>query len=74
MLIDCTTCSARDKACGDCVITVLLGGPPDRAHEALDLDDTERRALGSLARAGLVPPLRLVHAVPALPDAQRGIA
>ena len=56
MLIDCDTCVARDFACGDCVITVLLGSVP----ENVDLDDAERRALGSLAGAGLVPPLRLV--------------
>lgn len=28
MLIDCTTCVARDHACGDCVVTVLLSAPP----------------------------------------------
>jgi hypothetical protein len=74
MLIDCTTCVARDLACGDCVVTVLLGGPPERARGPLDLDDVERVALGSLAQAGLVPPLRLVRAVPEGVDAERGIA
>jgi hypothetical protein len=29
MLIDCDTCSARGAGCGDCVVTVLLGAPPD---------------------------------------------
>jgi hypothetical protein len=67
MLIDCETCVARDRACGDCVITVLLGAPP----APVDLDEDERAAIGSLADAGLVPPLRLVRALPA-PD--RGIA
>ncbi len=67
MLIDCETCVARDLACRDCVITVLLGGPP----AAVDLDDDERAAIGSLAQAGLVPPLRLVRAVP---SDDRGIA
>jgi hypothetical protein len=28
MLIDCDTCQARGPACGDCVVTVLLGAPP----------------------------------------------
>lgn len=56
MLIDCSTCVARDRACGDCVITVLLGRPP----VPLELDATEQDALDSLAGAGLVPPLRLV--------------
>lgn len=27
MLIDCDTCQARDIACDDCVVTVLLGTP-----------------------------------------------
>ena len=74
MVIDCTTCTARDLACDDCVITVLLGGPPEVARAPLDLDDAERVALGSLAQAGLVPPLRLVRAVPDLAAPYRGIA
>jgi len=57
MLIDCDTCVARDIACGDCVMTVLLGMP----STGIDLDDEERAAIGTLAEAGLVPPLRLVR-------------
>ena len=56
MLIDCDGCAVRDLACTDCVVTVLLGGPPG----AVDVDDEERRALGVLADSGLVPRLRLV--------------
>ena len=56
MVIDCEGCTARGPACGDCVVTVLLGAPPDGVH----LDETERRALAALADGGLVPPLRLV--------------
>lgn len=56
MVIDCEGCAARGPACGDCVVTVLLGAPPD----GVQLDDTERRALAALADGGLVPPLRLV--------------
>jgi hypothetical protein len=37
-------------------MTVLLDRPP----AAVELDDTEAAALGSLAEVGLVPPLRLV--------------
>ncbi len=74
MVIDCTTCVARDIACGDCVVSMLLGGPPGRVDAPFDLDDAERVALGSLARAGLVPPLRLVRALPDLPGTERGIA
>jgi hypothetical protein len=67
MLIDCDTCVARGDACGDCVMTVLLQRPP----VPVDLDDDERAAIGSLAEAGLVPPLRLVRP---MPSADRGIA
>ena len=58
MLIDCDICEVRALACGDCVVTVLLGAPP----EGVVLDDEERRALDVLAGSGLVPPLRLVEA------------
>ena len=60
--VDCDTCIARGPACGDCVITVLLGAP----STGLDLDHDERAALAALADSGLVPPLRLV------PGATRG--
>jgi hypothetical protein len=29
MLIDCDTCTARGTGCTDCVVTVLLGAPPN---------------------------------------------
>lgn len=57
VLIDCDTCQARGPACGDCVVTVLLGAPP----RGVELDDGERQALEVLAGSGLVPPLRLVR-------------
>jgi hypothetical protein len=56
--IDCDTCLVRGPACHDCVVTVLLGPPPE-----LTLGDDECRALDALAAGGLVPPLRLVTAV-----------
>lgn len=56
MVIDCDGCAVRGLACGDCVVTVLLGAPP----EGVQLDDAERRAIAALADGGLVPPLRLV--------------
>jgi hypothetical protein len=56
VLIDCDGCAMRDLACADCVVTVLLGGPPG----AVEVDDAERRALDVLADSGLVPRLRLV--------------
>jgi hypothetical protein len=62
--IDCDTCVVRGLACHDCVVTVLLGPPPE-----LTIDDDERRALDVLAEGGLVPPLRLVEPV-ASPDVE----
>lgn len=53
MIIDCDSCEVRGLACGDCVVTALLGGPPG------ELDDGEAAALEALAGSGLVPPLRL---------------
>ena len=58
MLIDCDGCAMRDLACDDCVVTVLLGPPPEMAF-----DDEECRALDVLADSGLVPPLRMVRPV-----------
>lgn len=54
--VDCSGCAARGPACGDCVVTVLLGAP----GHGVDLDGDERAALRALAGEGLVPPLRLV--------------
>lgn len=56
MLIDCDDCAVRDLACGDCVVTVLLGLP----EAGGEVDAGERRALDVLADSGLVPRLRLV--------------
>lgn len=54
--VDCGTCVVRGAACGDCVVTVLLGAPP----EGVRLDADEVDALDALSASGLVPPLRLV--------------
>lgn len=64
--IDCDSCVMRGLACDDCVVTVLLGPPPELAF-----DDDERRALDILAAGGLVPPLRMVvsRAGPAIESA-----
>ena len=58
MHIDCDTCEARGLACGDCVVTVLLGAPP----AGIELDAGERQAIAVLSDSGLIPPLRLVSA------------
>ncbi|MGI8698784.1 MAG: hypothetical protein ACR2J0_06550 [Mycobacteriales bacterium] len=57
MLIDCDHCVVRGLACGDCVVTVLLGSVPT----GVEIDDEERAALAALAEGGLIPPLRLVE-------------
>ncbi|MGH8970546.1 MAG: hypothetical protein ACRDV1_11425 [Actinomycetes bacterium] len=56
MIIDCDSCEVRGLACGDCVVTALLGAPPS----GVELDEGERAAIDALAGSGLVPPLRLV--------------
>ncbi len=57
VVVDCDSCVVRSAAaCGDCVVTVLLGAPP----EGVVIDAEERAAFDALAASGLVPPLRLV--------------
>lgn len=67
--VDCDSCIVRGpSACGDCLVTVLLGAPP----AGVDIDSEEQVALDVLARAGVVPPLRLVKAVTPDPDMLAG--
>ena len=61
MLIDCDACVMRGPGCQDCVVTVVLGFA--ERSGSLRIDDDEKAALDALAESGLVPPLRLVHAV-----------
>ncbi len=77
MIIDCQGCTARPAACADCVVTFVLEVPAradrertrepgrpardSRAPVPFELDDAERRALGTLADLHLVPPLRLAE-------------
>jgi hypothetical protein len=60
MTIDCGRCEMRGKGCQDCVITAL--GPRNAAGFAAQvpghLGEAEVKALGVLAAAGMVPPLR----------------
>jgi len=65
MLIDCENCAVRGLACGGCVVSVMLGAPPD----GVEIDEAERAALRVLADAGVVPHLRLVPRNP--PGARR---
>ncbi|AEI11949.1 MULTISPECIES: hypothetical protein [Cellulomonas] len=66
MIIDCEGCTARPRACGDCVVSFVLEVPAraDAGRQAgggpaFELDEDERRALGTLAALHLVPPLRM---------------
>ena len=60
MKIDCGRCQVRGTGCDDCVITVLgprnASGVPAAASGYLG--EEELKALGVLAAAGMVPPLR----------------
>jgi hypothetical protein len=74
MIIDCGTCAVAGLACGDCVVSVLLGMPevidrpidplgdmPEKtALPLMHVEDEHAAALEVLAGSGLVPPLRLV--------------
>jgi hypothetical protein len=64
VIVDCDSCVARGPACGDCVVTVLLG-PPEWLGGATLLP-AETAALAVLADSGLVPPLRLITPSPAV--------
>ena len=66
--IDCDTCVVRGLACHDCVVTVLLGPPPELAF-----DEEDRELLGALAAGGLVPPLRLVTPADGPCEEHRGV-
>ncbi len=60
MEIDCGRCEMRGAGCQDCVVTVLEPrnvasfSPEAPGH----LGEAEVKALGVLAAAGMVPPLR----------------
>jgi hypothetical protein len=70
MEIDCDRCGMRGAGCQDCVITMLQ--PPDVADisgaDPGHLTEAEIKALGVLAAAGLVSPLRLSLPGASLPD------
>ena len=63
VVIDCDTCVVRGLACHDCVVTVLLGPPPE-----VGFDEEEQRARAVLAESGLVPRLRMVTPTTSPPD------
>ena len=55
LTIDCDGCVMQGtEACDDCVVTFIC----DRSKGAVVFDADEERAIRSLGRNGLVPPLR----------------
>ena len=52
MLIDCDTCTVRGQGCDDCVVTVLLGAPPDWQGSDPTVVPLTRRGGEPLGRAG----------------------
>jgi len=55
MIIDCDTCTMRDLACSDCVVSVLLTISQRPRNE---ISSVEVSAITALSQKGLVPPLR----------------
>ena len=55
MIIDCDTCTMREIACADCVISSLLLLP---AADTAEVSDKTVEALQLLSSRGIVPPLR----------------
>jgi hypothetical protein len=56
MLIDCDTCTARGAGCADCVVTVLLGAPPDWQSVDPVVVPMPVRATAPAAEDVVVPP------------------
>jgi hypothetical protein len=58
MLIDCNRCAMQHSAhCKECVVTALLDPAPEQGAVVIDAD--EERALREMARAGLIPEIRM---------------
>jgi len=49
LTIDCDRCAVRGAACGDCVVSLLLGAPD---HE---IEPAVRHAIDLFAEAGMLP-------------------
>jgi hypothetical protein len=53
VLIDCDTCTVRGQGCDDCVVTVLLGAPPDwRGSDPTVVPLTRGGTAAAVPRAG----------------------
>jgi hypothetical protein len=59
VLIDCDTCTVRGQGCDDCVVTVLLGVPPDwRGSDPTVVPLTRRGTTAAVPRTGSAAALR----------------
>ena len=56
MIIDCDSCSLRDLACKDCVVSFFL----NKSEDCVDLSNQTADALVLLSSRGIVPPLRFL--------------
>jgi hypothetical protein len=58
MLIQCSNCVMQHTShCDDCIVSALLEPTPRQGAIVVDAD--EERALRELARAGLIPEIRM---------------
>jgi hypothetical protein len=58
MLIECSSCAMQhSEHCRDCIVSALV--EPDARHRPVVVDSAEERALRELARAGLIPQIRM---------------
>lgn len=58
MLIQCSSCTMQHTVhCDDCVVRVIL--EPTARKSGVVVDADEERALRELARAGLIPEIRM---------------
>jgi hypothetical protein len=55
MKLDCSTCTQRDIACGDCVVSLFLSFPTG----SNEINAAEAAAVEVMAEAGLVPHIRM---------------
>jgi hypothetical protein len=63
LTISCDDCSMRcTSACGDCVVTFVIGDSSPARHEPLILDLEQARVVRMFSRAGLIPDLKFQDA------------
>jgi hypothetical protein len=53
MMIDCESCTLKDLACSDCVVSVMIS-----ITSKGDVTPASVKAIATLADLGVVPPLR----------------